>query len=329
MADVKRLAELCKGKRVYIQTHNFPDPDAIGSAFGLQKLLERFAVSSKLCYDGRIDKLSTSRMMETLGIEMFSGYELSAELKDSDCIICVDAQKFSGNMTDFTGDEIAAIDHHPTYVEVDYRYSDIRTVGACSTIVALYYRDCGLKPDKNEATAMLYGIKMDTLNFTRGVTQEDIEAFSFLLPYTDVKIMAQLENSQLEFRDLRAYGAAIENIKVVDFTGFSRIPFSCPNAMIAILSDFILSLVEVEVAVIYCAREDGLKFSVRSEREDIDAGELAHRALEGLGEGGGHAEMAGGLIPAANLGLLGNRPDDLICERFLNIIQQEAKIQKE
>ncbi len=317
MADVRKLIAYCENRRVYIQTHDYPDPDAIGSAFGLQRLLRRYGVGAKLCYDGRIDKLSTAKMLDTLGIEMFSGRELAGELREDDCIICVDSQKSGGNITDFVGEEIAAIDHHPTYVEVPYRYSDIRRVGACASIIAQYYMDRGLEPDADAAAAMLYGIKMDTLNFTRGVTEEDIRAFSFLLPLVDKKKMARLERNQLEFGDLRAYGAAIENIRVYGCFGFSRIPFSCPNAMIAILSDFILSLVEVEVAVIYCVREDGLKFSVRSERDDVDAGELTRRALRGVGDGGGHPTMAGGMIPAAKLPLLGADPDQSIHRRFL------------
>ncbi len=320
MPDIRDLIALCKDKRVYLQTHNFPDPDAIGSAFGLQRLLARCGVKAKICYDGRIDKLSTSKMLELLGIEMFSGEELTDELREDDCIICVDSQKLGGNITDFTGDEIAAIDHHPTYMEVPYRYADIRKVGACATIVAQYYQALGLTPEMPEATALLYGVKMDTLNFTRGVTEDDIGAFSFLLPLSDKNIMAQLEHSQIEFRDLRAYGAAIENIRVYGSYGFSRIPFSCPDAMVAVLSDFILSLVEVEVSVIYCERKDGLKLSVRSERADVDAGELTRRALDGIGNGGGHATMAGGLIPTANLPLLGNFPDDFLRERFLNAL---------
>ena len=88
--------------------------------------------------------------------------------------------------------------------------------------------------------------------------------------------------------------------------------------MVAILADFILSLVEVEVAVIYCTRADGYKFSVRSERVDVDAGKIIRRALDGLGESGGHATMAGGLIPTEKLPLLGNYPDDFLRERFLH-----------
>ena len=38
--DPLQLVELLRGHRTYIQTHNFPDPDAIASAFGLQHFLK-------------------------------------------------------------------------------------------------------------------------------------------------------------------------------------------------------------------------------------------------------------------------------------------------
>ena len=65
MSKLNDLVALFQGCPVYIQTHNFPDPDAIASAFGLQKLLAACGVESKLCYDGRIDKLSASKMLDT------------------------------------------------------------------------------------------------------------------------------------------------------------------------------------------------------------------------------------------------------------------------
>lgn len=34
------LIVLLKGHKTYIQTHNFPDPDAIASAYGLQYFLQ-------------------------------------------------------------------------------------------------------------------------------------------------------------------------------------------------------------------------------------------------------------------------------------------------
>lgn len=290
------LITLCQGHPVYIQTHNFPDPDAIASAYGLQKFLERYGVESTICYDGRIDKLSASKMLDTFNIQMLPYENLAADMQEADWIICVDSQKHAGNVTDFIGNEIACIDHHPTFVPMKYRYQDIRITGACATLIAEYYALSGKEPDSATATALLYGIKMDTLQFTRGVTALDIEMFGFLFPRCDQEKLAALERNNMEFADLKAYGAAIESIELYDKVGFSCIPFSCPDALIAILSDFILALIEVNVAIVFSFRQDGVKFSVRSEDPNIHAGNLLHDALQGIGSGGGHASMGGGFI---------------------------------
>lgn len=92
--------------------------------------------------------------------------------------------------------------------------------------------------------------------------------------------------------------------------------------MVAIVADFILSLVEVEVAIVYAAREDGWKFSVRSEIDEVDAGKIAEAALSEYGSGGGHSFMAGGLIKTEDIPLLGPEPDDRIQELFMNAISR-------
>ena len=320
MNDFNQLAALCHGKHIYIQTHNFPDPDAIASAFGLQRLLAQHEIPSTLCYDGRIDKLSASKMLEAFQIQMFPYEQLRPDMAEEDYVICVDAQKHSGNITDFVGDEVACIDHHPTFVPIEYRYQDIRPTGACATIIAQYDKQLPCLLDRHTATALLYGLKMDTLQFTRGVTELDIEMFAFLFPLCDQETLARLERNNMEFNDLKAYGAAIESIEVYDKVGISNVPFPCPDALIAILSDFILALQEVEVAVVFSKREDGSKFSVRSEDPAVHAGHLVRDALHGYGDGGGHAEMAGGMIRKEKECLLGRYPKDTIRDSFLRVL---------
>lgn len=324
MSDFLDLVELCRGHHIYIQTHNFPDPDAIASAYGLQKLLAVYNIPSVLCYDGRIDKLSASKMLEEFRMDMLPYESLRENMRQDDYIICVDSQKHSGNVTDFVGDEVACIDHHPTFVPMEYRYQDLRITGACATLIAEYYKKLGHEPDSDTATALLYGLKMDTLQFTRGVTELDIKMFEFLFRYCDQERLSDLERNNMEFDDLKAYGAAIENIELYDKMGYSCIPFSCPDALIAILSDFILALVEVEVAVVFSYREDGIKLSVRSEDPEIHAGDLIHAALSGIGSGGGHAGMAGGLIRKENEGLLGRYPKDAIRDLFLKVLDADG-----
>lgn len=320
MNDFNQLAALCHGKHIYIQTHNFPDPDAIASAFGLQRLLAQHEIPSTLCYDGRIDKLSASKMLEAFQIQMFPYEQLRPDMAEEDYVICVDAQKHSGNITDFVGGEVACIDHHLIFVPIEYRYQDIHPTGAWATIIAQYYKQLPCLPDRHTATALLYGLKMDTLQFTRGVTELDIEMFAFLFPLCDQEMLARLERNNMEFNDLKAYGAAIESIEVYDKVGISNVPFPCPDALIAILSDFILALQEVEVAVVFSKREDGIKFSVRSEDPAVHAGHLVRDALYGYGDGGGHAEMAGGMIRKEKECLLGRYPEDTIRDSFLRVL---------
>ena len=320
--EYRKLPELCKGRKIYIQTHNFPDPDAIASGFGLQKLFEYYGIESVLCYEGRIDKLSVKKMTDILDIDVFSYEEIQNQLTKDDWIICVDAQKNGGNIKDFVGIEFACIDHHPVFSKETYLYEDIRLVGSCATLIADYYKELDVPMDSRVATALLYGMRMDTMQFSRGVTELDIEMFAFLFSRADHRKLEYMEKNNLEFRDLRAYGAAIENIELYDKLGFASIPFSCPNALIAIVSDFILSLDEVEIAIIYSMREDGVKFSIRSELAHIHAGKMANQAMEGIGNGGGHAGMAGGLISKEEAEKLGVHIDLTIRERFIKVFEE-------
>ncbi len=310
-----------KGQHIFIQTHNFPDPDALGSAYGLANLLAHYDIETTLCYDGRIDKLSTRRIMEEFNMEIFSKDQLK-DMNENSPIILVDSQKNSGNVTDLIGDEVACIDHHPTIVDIDYEYKEVQIVGACCTLIAKYFKKYQIEPDIKTATALLYGLKMDTNNFTRGVTDADIEMYAYLNQYSDMVLLNRVSCNTLEFSDLSAYGAVFETIQVFDRIGIAHIPFPCPDALIAMTSDFILALENVDFVIIYAKRDNDWKFSVRSETPAMDAGEIIHEALLGIGNGGGHAAMAGGMISKENLYLLGPKPDNKLCELFLSTIKR-------
>ncbi len=294
--DYKQLLSVLRGHKIYIQTHNYPDPDAVSSGFGLQKFLAYHGIESVICYDGTIEKLSTKMMLDVFHIESYHISELK-DLTDDDFIVLVDSQKSNSNITDMTGEEVACIDHHPTFIPVEYRYKDIRTVGACATLIAQYFKESGTPMDSDIATALIYGMRIDTNNLIRGMTQLDVDMYAYLFPYLDQERLNTLNNSSLELRDLQAYGAAFENIKIYNNIGFASIPFDCPDALIAMVADFILSLDVVQFTVVYSKRKDGLKVSVRSELSYLDAGQIIHKALEGIGTGGGHSTMAGGFIP--------------------------------
>ncbi len=321
MPNPMELIELCQGHRVFLQTHNYPDPDAIASAYALQELFKKFDIKATICYDGTIEKVSTKRMVSMFGIEIIQAADIS-DMTESDYIITVDGQKHNSNFTDLIGDEVACIDHHPTFIPCEYHYKDVQIVGACSSIVASYFKELKIKPSKNVATALVYGIKMDTSDFIRGGTELDSDMFAFLFPRSDRSKIVQLYSNVMEVQDLKAYATAIDNIRIFDRCGFAVLNYDCPDAIIATISDFILSLDVVEVSVVYSVREDGLKFSVRSEIDQLDAGKLIYEVLKDYGGGGGHKTMAGGFIPNEGITRIGSDYPQKLESMFLSQLEK-------
>ena len=54
MQHLEHILECIHDKHIFIQTHNFPDPDAIASAYGLKVLLEKKGIGKKIFYKGKI-----------------------------------------------------------------------------------------------------------------------------------------------------------------------------------------------------------------------------------------------------------------------------------
>lgn len=317
----QKLVELLKGHKVFLQTHNFPDPDALASAFGMQVFLKAHGVKTTICYAGKIEKNSTKRMIDEFGIEAVYIDDIK-DMSKEDYIVTIDSQKYNSNITDFVGDEVGCIDHHPTATPCAYQYSDIRICGACASIVTSYFIESNTSLDVNTATALLYGLKMDTESFNRGVTDFDIEMFGYLHKIADNQKITNMYNNNMEIEDLHAYGEAIRTIQIYENVGFAKISFDCPDGLIAMISDFILGLDVVEFSVVYAARDGGYKFSVRNETALYHAGTITQEALSGLGGGGGHFSMAGGVITKDKMDQLGNNPDFWIRKRFLDVIKK-------
>lgn len=328
MAEVfQNLVDLLRGHRVFIQTHNFPDQDAVASAFGLQYLLRHFGIETTICHRGSVERAVTANMVSELGIEMLSDEndDYDEPMNESDYIITVDSQKGSGNIDDLIGDEVACIDHHPTFVEVDdYKYKDVRIVGSCSTIIADYYRECGVEMSESVATALLYGLKCDTRNFTRGVTRLDVDIFNFLFSKSNHQQIRRYQAAEIEYSELNAFSDSLRNIEIYNEVGFAFLDFPCKEGFIATVSDFILDIDLVKFVVVYTRRPHGFKFSVRSELDELDAGAIVSEALKDVGLGGGHKTMAGGFANEEKVLAKSIDFNKVIQNLFLDVINKKS-----
>ena len=317
MTKLDELVSIIESEHVYIQTHNFPDPDAISSAYGLQKLLATRNIHSTICYEGKIDRHNTRKMLELFNIQAYEVCGLT-RLSEDDEIILIDAQKENGNTSNIIGDEIASIDHHPTNKVIEYRFSDIRTnVGACASIIASYFFENNIPMDSDVAECLLYGITIDTADMTRGVSNLDLDMFYSLFQATGRKKISLLASEVMQLEDLKAFASAIDSIRIFDNIGISNTGYNCPEALIATVADFILQIVGVNVALVYSIKKTGVKLSVRcTKMSGIHAGKVMIQVLKNLGTGGGHSAMAGGFVP------VGEDADTAYVEELLEEIRQ-------
>jgi len=298
MKFAELLEDMKREEYVFIQTHNFPDHDAVASGFALQHLFKELGVKSHLIYEGSIQRDSLIQMIEELGIniEHCENHDMTADHK----IIIVDGCKGNKNVTDLIGDEVGLIDHHQVEKPDDVPFADIRPdYGACSTVIYCYYKELGIDIPRNVATALMIGINMDTALLTRGVSRNDIEAYAGLYSISDIRLQNSILRNYIQTKDLFFYRYAIDNIKIVDEIAFCYFPEGCNQNLLGILGDFFLALEEVEFVILCAKNGDNINFSIRNEKREWNAAKAIQEVLKGIGFGGGHADLAGGIINGA------------------------------
>jgi len=302
MTKLDELVDLLKKApdKVFIQPHNVPDPDAIAASFGLQYLLKIRGINAQIVYENEIEKANSSKMLELFGIQLSLASEVST-LGEEDWTVLVDVQKGNSNVTDLVTDEVAVIDHHEYMGNNGYKLEDIRSeVGACSTIITEYFVENSIDIPRKVATALLYGIFMDTDNLTRGVSELDINMFYYLYALSDITLITELKGNQISWNDLQDYSKAFQTVEIYGEIGFLYLD-NGNDSLLGASSDIVITIAGVNIVVAYSPRDSGYKFSIRSINKDIKANELVRFILEGRGFGGGHDSMAGGFLPVKSL----------------------------
>jgi len=286
---------------VFIQPHNVPDPDAIASSLGIFYLLSQRGIKKLgIVYDQEIEKANSLRMLELFNVPVVRAADAST-LGEEDWAVLVDAQKGNANITDLPTDEVAVIDHHEYRGNMGYRFEDVRpNVGACSSIVAEWFFENNIEPPKIIATALLYGIFMDTDNLTRGASDFDINMFYKLYSLSDIDLIVELKGNEISVKDLELYAEAFKTVEIYDELAFLRLS-NVNDSLLGAAGDIVVSVAGVRIVVAYSVRDKGIKFSVRSTSDKVLANDLIRCIVEDFGVGGGHNNMAGGFIPAENL----------------------------
>ncbi|GAA0243583.1 DHH family phosphoesterase [Haladaptatus pallidirubidus] len=300
--DLRRTLRSIDGK-LGIFMHDNPDPDAIASAVALEGLAESVGTEAETCYYGAISHQENRAFVNLLELDL-RNLDPGDDLSEFAGFALVDHSSPGVNdqLPEDTPVDVV-IDHHPPTHPVEARFVDLRSgVGATSSLLADYLEHLGIDPAERVATGLLYGIRVDTKDFTREVSESDFEAAAFLLPHANTSTLERVESPSISPDTFDTISRAIRN-RELDGTVLA----SCVGALsdrdaLAQAADRLLNMDGVNVTLVFGFMQGTVYVSARARGTDVDLGETMRAAFGQIGSAGGHADMAGAQIP---LGLLG------------------------
>ena len=283
-----------EGDRVAIVLQDDPDPDAMASAMALRTLLGRNKLTTPLFSFKPVTRPENRTMVHLLEIDIEPAE--SAELDEYDKIAMVDVQPA------FFGDKLTrahiVIDHHPNYEPSDAPFVDVRTkYGATSTIMTEYLISADERISERLATALLYGIRSDTLALSRRVTDDDLQAFVTLYPIANYNMLKQIERPELPAEFARILSRALARIEVVDGLAVLNLGQVARDDIIVQVADFCLQFEGTEWVAVAGKLGSDLVIAVRNYGMSGDnAGEAVKNLFADIGSAGGHRNMAKAVI---------------------------------
>ncbi|MGB9712236.1 MAG: DHH family phosphoesterase [Dissulfurimicrobium sp.] len=275
------------------------DPDAMASAFAIKRLLARRVEEVSIAHQNEIMRVNNIAMKDLLKIPMQRLRSVKKEAFTK--FVLLDSQP-PHNPDLAVISYHAVIDHHPLTEGWTAQFIDIRPeYGATSTMIFEYLKTAKIKPSVALATALFYGIKSDTQNFTKKATQSDILCFQHLFKGINQQLLNKIETSDIRRSELKYLKLAFENMKVSKQRIYSHIEKVTNPDMLVVVADFLTHVHDIGWVIVSGVYGDKLIVIFRCDGYKKDAGKLAARVFGAIGSAGGHKEKARAEIPLKNL----------------------------
>ncbi|MDG5776072.1 DHH family phosphoesterase [Haloarculaceae archaeon H-GB2-1] len=290
-----QLAEVLDGtnERMAILIHRSPDPDSIASAAALRAIAASRNVDADIVYEGEIGHQENRAFVNLLGIELVS--KATTDLDAYDTVAIVDYAK--GGKPELGKIDIL-IDHYEPEEEIEAGFTDIRqNVSATSTILTKYIQELDLNIDQEVATALLYGIRAETLDFKRDTTPADLTAAAYLYPFTDHDTLEQVESPSMSPETLDVLAEAIRNREVSGSHLVSNAGFIRDRDALAQAAQHLLNLEGITTTAVFAIADDTIYLAARSKDIRMNIGNVLENAFGEIGETAGHSTDASVEIP--------------------------------
>ncbi|MGI6656207.1 MAG: DHH family phosphoesterase [Desulfobulbus sp.] len=298
------------------------DPDALASAMAMKRLLSYRVTSVTIGYPNEIRRLNNLTMVERLKIPIERLHTLS--MKDYTKKVLLDSQpnhlacfeKLTYNVV---------IDHHPITTGWTADFIDIRSdYGAVSSIMVEYLRAANIKPSVALATALFYGIKVDTQNFQKPTTQlSDGISFRYLFNIANLHLVRKFELTELRRSELRYFRIALNELKCSKRRAYVHLGKVGTPDILVIIADFLNHVDGFDWVIVSGIHNEKLVVIFRCDGYRKNAGKLAKATFGRFGPAGGHKEAARAEPPLKNLPL--REGQEFTTKTLMRLITQHMK----
>ena len=279
-----------------------PDPDAVASAMALREILNQTKPLAKCIF------IATEPVIRHQNAEFIQEMKVEIHMLDKvdlgefRLIAVVDAQPtFFGEALGSLKPQIV-IDHHPCKTTWHASLADVRpSYGALSTIMTEYLLVARAKIPKRLYTALLYGIRSDTVNFERDASLEDVGAYYLNFMRANRQLIRRIELNQIPDRFLKYFDYAYHykrryRDRIICFLGTIDSSDACVQ-----VADFYLRIINIFYVVVAAVVKDRLVIIFRGDGYRQDCGAIAMKSFGNIGSAGGHRSAARVEIPVETL----------------------------
>jgi nanoRNase/pAp phosphatase (c-di-AMP/oligoRNAs hydrolase) len=286
-------------RKLAIVTHENPDPDSIASAIALRAIAEHLGVEAEIFYFGDMGHQENRAFVNLLEVEMTPvSRDDTDAFADYDAIALVDHALLTDTTAEFDHGVDILIDHHQVDLDRDIAFVDSRPqMNSTSTILTKYVQEFDLSLDEAVATALLYGIRAETLDFKRDTMPADLTAAAYLYPFANHDTLEQVESPSMSPETLDVLAEAITNREVKGSHLVSNAGFIRDREALEQAAQHLLNLEGITTTAVFGIANNTIYLAARSKDIRLNIGRVLLDAFEGTGETVGHSTQARVEIP--------------------------------
>ncbi|MGK7933604.1 MAG: bifunctional oligoribonuclease/PAP phosphatase NrnA [Microcystaceae cyanobacterium] len=330
--QLKNTLENHQDEHHIIVIQDFPDPDALSSAWAYRLIADRYQIKCDIVYSGTLSHQENIALVKLTNLPA-KRWGVNT-LKDRDLsiyqgFILIDNQGNTSQLTEWVRQAeiplIAVIDHHAKQKEIEAEFIDLRPHIRATATILTQYLQAGLIELSNSnnthvkcATALMHGLRSDT-NGLLQAQEPELMAAAYLSRLYDSQLLNAVLQSARSRRVMDVIERSLQNRLIQNSFSLAGVGYLRYDDRDAIpqAADFLVTEENIHTAVVYgIVHDEGNEIevvigSLRTNKLTLDPDEFLKEALghdiNGRFFGGGR-DMAGGFeIP---IGFLGGSNDN-------------------